>query len=114
VSTVIQRAKTDRAFLGHPVGLGWLAGSEFWERFSYYGMQALLVLYMTHQLLTPGHTENVIGFAAFQRLLETINHRALSGEALASATTVSTRDSSTSRPCWADCWPTGSPAERLP
>jgi POT family proton-dependent oligopeptide transporter len=86
VSTVIQRAKTDRAFLGHPVGLGWLAGSEFWERFSYYGMQALLVLYMTHQLLTPGHTENVIGFAAFQRLLETINHRALSGEALASAT----------------------------
>ena len=76
----------DNVFLGHPAGLGWLAGSEFWERFSYYGMQALLVLYMTHQLLTPGHVDHVLGFGAFQRLLETINGRALSGEALASAT----------------------------
>lgn len=76
----------DTAFLGHPAGLGWLAGSEFWERFSYYGMQALLVLYMTHQLLTPGHVDHVLGFGAFQRLLETINGRALSGVALASAT----------------------------
>jgi hypothetical protein len=43
----------DSAFLGHPRGLGWLAFSEFWERFCYYGMQVLLVLYMTHQLLQP-------------------------------------------------------------
>lgn len=81
-----QRRESDRAFLGHPAGLGWLSGAEFWERFSYYGMQALLVLYMTHFLLTAGHSENVIGFAAFQGLLETLNHRTLSGEALASAT----------------------------
>ncbi|MCP5412689.1 MAG: peptide MFS transporter [Alphaproteobacteria bacterium] len=60
----------DSAFLGHPAGLGWLSGSEFWERFSYYGMQALLVLYMTHHLLLPGHVENVWGFAAFRGLLE--------------------------------------------
>ena len=47
----------DRAFLGHPKGLGYLAFAEGWERFSYYGMQTLLVLYMTQQLFTPGHVE---------------------------------------------------------
>ncbi|WP_324751169.1 hypothetical protein SH591_07410 [Sphingomonas sp. LY54] len=30
--------RNDRAFLGHPKGLGYLASSETWERFSYYGM----------------------------------------------------------------------------
>src|ERR1700722_2641108 len=74
------------AFLGHPTGLGWLAGSEFWERFSYYGMQALLVLYMTHHLLNPGVVDQVLGFGPFQKLLEFINHKPLSGQALASAT----------------------------
>lgn len=59
----------DTAFIGHPVGLGWLSGSEFWERFSYYGMQTLLVLYLTHYLLQPGHIEQVWGFGAFQRFL---------------------------------------------
>ena len=62
--------RRDRAFLGHPIGLGWLSASEFWERFSYYGMQALLVLYMTHTLLHSGHVENVLGFAPFRRALE--------------------------------------------
>ena len=52
----------DRAFLGHPRGLAFLAFTEAWERFSYYGMQTLLVLYMVHQLLLPGHVENVVGF----------------------------------------------------
>ncbi len=33
----------------------------------YYGMQTLLVLYMTRQLLLPGHVENIAGFAAFAR-----------------------------------------------
>jgi POT family proton-dependent oligopeptide transporter len=76
----------DTAILGHPAGLGWLVGTEFWERFSYYGMQALLVLYMTHQLLQPGHADHVLGFAPFHRLLEIIYGRPLSGVALASAT----------------------------
>src|ERR1700712_4816324 len=56
----------DRAFAGHPVGLAYLAFMEAFERFSFYGMQALLVLYMTSQLLHPGHVEHVAGFAAFQ------------------------------------------------
>jgi POT family proton-dependent oligopeptide transporter len=60
----------DRAFLGHPKGLGYLAFAEGFERFSYYGMQALLVLYMTKQLLLPGHVENVAGFKPFRAAIE--------------------------------------------
>ncbi len=37
--------------LGHPRGLFYLFFAELWERFSFYGMRALLVLYMTKQLL---------------------------------------------------------------
>ncbi|MFK7935905.1 MAG: peptide MFS transporter [Saprospiraceae bacterium] len=39
------------AFLGHPKGLFFLFFAELWERFSFYGMRALLTLYMTKQLL---------------------------------------------------------------
>lgn len=62
--------RKDTAFLGHPAGLGWLASTEFWERFSYYGMLTLLVLYMTHRLLLPGHVEHVVGFALFRDAIE--------------------------------------------
>ena len=57
-------------FLGHPKGLAYLAFTEAWERFSYYGMAALLVLYMVNQLLLPGHVEHVAGFAGFRGLIE--------------------------------------------
>src|ERR1700749_2590728 len=59
-------AGSERAFLGHPTGLAYLAFMEAFERFSFYGMQALLVLYMTSQLLHPGHVEHVAGFGAFR------------------------------------------------
>ena len=59
-----------RTFFGHPRGLFFLAFTEAWERFSYYGMAALLVLYMVNQLLLPGHVEHVAGFAAFRGLIE--------------------------------------------
>ncbi|USS85816.1 peptide MFS transporter [Fructilactobacillus myrtifloralis] len=36
----------DHAFFGQPKGLQYLAGTEFWERFSYYGMRAILLYYM--------------------------------------------------------------------
>lgn len=36
----------DRAFFGHPIGLSTLFFTEMWERFSYYGMRAILVLYL--------------------------------------------------------------------
>ena len=38
--------ETTRGFFGHPKGLGPLFFTELWERFSYYGMRAILVLYM--------------------------------------------------------------------
>lgn len=55
---------------GHPRGLAYLAFTELWERFSYYGMTALLALYMTKQLLLPGHAENVLGLAELRNLFE--------------------------------------------
>jgi len=73
----------DRAFLGHPRGLGFLVFAEAWERFSYYGMQSLLVLYMSQQLLLPGHVGNIAGFAAFRGAIESV-YGALSPLALAS------------------------------
>ena len=51
----------DRAFLGHPKGLGYLAFVEGCERFSYYSMQTLLVLYMVKYLLLPENAAGVIG-----------------------------------------------------
>ena len=68
------------SFLGHPVGLGYLAFTEAWERFSFYGMQTLLVLYMTKSLLLPGHVENIALFRQFRLLFG-----GLDGQALASA-----------------------------
>lgn len=40
----------DTSFFGHPRGLGLLFAAEMWERFSYYGMRALLVLYLVNVL----------------------------------------------------------------
>jgi POT family proton-dependent oligopeptide transporter len=70
-------------FFGHPKGLFYLAFTEGWERFSYYGMTALLALYMVNQLLLPGHVEHIGGFSAFRDGLESI-FGALSTQALAS------------------------------
>ena len=61
-----------RTFFGEPRALGYLAFTEAWERFSFYGMSALLVLYMTHSLLLPGHVEHIAGFAGFRRTVESI------------------------------------------
>jgi POT family proton-dependent oligopeptide transporter len=44
----------DHAFFGHPRGLSTLFFTEMWERFSYYGMRALLLLYMTAPLSAGG------------------------------------------------------------
>ena len=57
---------------GHPRGLTFLFTTEMWERFSYYGMRSLLVLYMTKYLLLPDHAGNVTGLLAVKRGLETV------------------------------------------
>ncbi len=58
--------------LGHPRGLGYLVFCEAFERFSYYGMQALLVLYLTQYLLLPGHVDQIAGFVPFRGFLQSI------------------------------------------
>ena len=54
-------AAHDRAFFGHPRGLSTLFFTEMWERFSYYGMRALLLLFMTAPVASGG-----LGFSAAQ------------------------------------------------
>ena len=69
--------------LGHPKGLFYLAATEAWERFSYYGMTALVVLYMVNQLLLPGHVQHIFGFSGFKAAVESVVGP-LSTQALAS------------------------------
>jgi proton-dependent oligopeptide transporter, POT family len=73
--------RSDRAFLGHPKGLGYLGFAEGCERFSYYSMQTLLVLYMVNYLLVPGRMEKVVGLT----WLQTHVYHGISGQPLASA-----------------------------
>lgn len=62
-----------------------IAFTEAWERFSYYGMQTLLVLYMTRQALLPGHVEKILGFVPFRHALNASHGHVLDTVALASA-----------------------------
>ncbi len=55
---------------GHPKGLFYLSFTEMWERFSFYGMSALLTLYMVKELLLPDNAAQVIGLAALRNLFE--------------------------------------------
>src|SRR5438874_7652950 len=50
----IGRGVSERRFFGHPVGLSTLFFTEMWERFSYYGIRPLLVLFMTAALAQGG------------------------------------------------------------
>jgi POT family proton-dependent oligopeptide transporter len=63
-----QRAQDGR--FGHPRALPYLFATEMWERFSYYGMRALLVLYMVKHLLDPARAQTVWGLGAFRHALE--------------------------------------------
>ncbi len=71
----------DRAFLGHPKGLGFLGFTEACERFSYYSMQTLLTLYMVNYLLLPGRMEKVVGLSWVQAHI----YHGIAGQPLASA-----------------------------
>lgn len=73
-----------REFMGHPVGLYYIAFTEAFERFSYYGMQTLLVLYMAKQLLFAPHVDAIIGFGGFSAALAHLYGAPPSEAALAS------------------------------
>ena len=51
-----QAVSEDHSFFGHPKALATLAGVEMWERFSFYGMRILLILFLTAPLISsnPG------------------------------------------------------------
>jgi POT family proton-dependent oligopeptide transporter len=76
-----QGDRSDRAFLGHPKGLGFLGFTEACERFSYYSMQTLLTLYMVNYLLLPGKIEQVAGL----EWLRSWHYPGLEGQPLSSA-----------------------------
>jgi POT family proton-dependent oligopeptide transporter len=59
-----------KTWFGHPRGLTILFGTEMWERFSYYGMRALLVLYLVQYVLLPGHVEHVLFYPQVKAFYE--------------------------------------------
>ncbi len=62
-----------RTILGHPPGLFVLFFTEMWERFSYYGMRSLLVLYMVdHLFIRPDVGKEVLGYTLVRGTLESI------------------------------------------
>ena len=68
---VLIAPEDQKTYFGHPVGLFVLFFTEMWERFSYYGMRALLVLYMTSYLIKdPEKVAQVFGFNQMRHLLE--------------------------------------------
>jgi POT family proton-dependent oligopeptide transporter len=70
-SASTNRAATSGELFGHPRALSYLFATEMWERFSYYGMRALLVLYIKY-LLLPAQASNVLGLASFKHTLELV------------------------------------------
>lgn len=70
-SSSAPRSPGGKTFFGHPRGLLVLFLTEMWERFSYYGMRALLVLYMIKYLI-PGveQGKDVLGFGVLRSALE--------------------------------------------
>ncbi|MGZ5817035.1 MAG: peptide MFS transporter, partial [Croceibacterium sp.] len=63
---------TSGSLFGHPKGLTVLFATEMWERFSYFGMASLLVLYLVKYLLLPGQAELVLGHGAVKATLESL------------------------------------------
>ena len=66
--------RDQKTILGHPAGLFVLFFTEMWERFSYYGMRSILVLYMVNYLINSIHagTSHVFGFMGLQHVIEAV------------------------------------------
>jgi len=71
----------ESGLFGHPKGLWYLGFTEACERFSYYSMQTLLVLYMVNYLLLPGKIGQVLGLD----WLRSWHYPGLAGQPLSSA-----------------------------
>eukprot|EP00581_Thalassiosira_minuscula_P038297 CAMPEP_0184470624 /NCGR_PEP_ID=MMETSP0740-20130409/93750_1 /TAXON_ID=385413 /ORGANISM="Thalassiosira miniscula, Strain CCMP1093" /LENGTH=82 /DNA_ID=CAMNT_0026846841 /DNA_START=14 /DNA_END=259 /DNA_ORIENTATION=+ len=65
--TTVAKPK-DTSFFGHPKGLAILFFTEMWERFSYYGMRGLLVLYLTQHFLFSDEKSSIM-YGAYTALV---------------------------------------------
>ena len=71
MATAAGAAQDEGTLFGHPRGLYVLFFTEMWERFSYYGMRSLLVLYMVKYLfIQPDVGQQVLGYTALKGMLE--------------------------------------------
>ncbi|WP_347358911.1 oligopeptide:H+ symporter, partial [Bdellovibrio sp.] len=78
-------ATAEKSFFGHPRGLFTLFFTEMWERFSYYGMRVLLVLYMTQYLFIQAQEgKTVWGYETIKAIQEyffgPLSHQAMSSQ----------------------------------
>ena len=73
-----------RTLFGHPPGLAFIFGTEMWERFSYYGMRALLVLYLAKYLLLSPQVEHVLFYGQVKAFYELLTGHPLSPQPLSS------------------------------
>jgi POT family proton-dependent oligopeptide transporter len=65
---------TDTSFFGHPKGLSTLFFTEMWERFSYYGLRAILLLYMVADPATGGLGFSIAKASAIYSLYASMNY----------------------------------------
>ncbi|MGD0190041.1 MAG: peptide MFS transporter [Rhizomicrobium sp.] len=63
-------APGERQLFGHPTGLTYLFATEMWERFSYYGMRAILVYTLVNYLLLHPTVDGLVGYHALKHVLE--------------------------------------------
>jgi proton-dependent oligopeptide transporter, POT family len=70
----VDTVRKHKTILGHPAGLFVLFFTEMWERFSYYGMRALLVLYMVNFLLPNAlnGSIHVVGLGGLRSGIESV------------------------------------------
>lgn len=64
----VVRSKHDTSFFGHPRGLAILFLTEMWERFSYYGMRGLLIIYLTQHFLFSDESSTIM-YGAYTALV---------------------------------------------
>ena len=67
-----EAAAKEATLFGHPRGLTYLFQTEMWERFSYYGMRAILIYTLVNYLLLHPTVDTVIGYHALKRVLEVL------------------------------------------
>src|SRR5215831_1011433 len=70
----VDTVRKQKTILGHPPGLFLLFFTEMWERFSYYGMRALLVLYMVDHLIKGirDGSIHVLGFGLLENAIQSV------------------------------------------